>query len=108
MGADVEPADLVALDRVICCFGDLPALLGAAAGLATRRLGLVYPRDRWWARAIVTLGNPVVFARSGGYRFRVHRRASVAALLREAGFVPLAHRDGTIWRVETWERRPAA
>jgi predicted TPR repeat methyltransferase len=108
VAADVEPADLVALDRVICCFGDLPALLGAAAGLATRRLGLVYPRDRWWARAIVTLGNPVVFARRGGYRFRVHRRASVAALLREAGFEPLAGRDGTIWRVETWERRPAA
>ena len=102
----MAPADLVALDRVICCFGDLPALLGAAASLATRRLGLVYPRDSWWTRAMATLGNPVVFARRNGFRFRVHRRATVAALLREAGFVPLADRAGAIWRVETWERAP--
>ncbi len=108
VGADIEPAELVALDRVICCFGDLPALLGAATSLATRRLGLVYPRDRWWVRAMVTLGNPVLFVRRRGYRFRVHRRATVASLLGEAGFVPLAERDGTVWRVETWERRPAA
>jgi hypothetical protein len=62
---------------------------------------------RWWARVFVTLGNPLFFARRSGFRFRIHRRATVATLLREAGFVPLAERNGVIWRVETWERRPA-
>ena len=69
VGADVEPADLVALDRVICCFGDLPALLGAAAGLATRQA-----RPRVPAR-------PVVGAR--------HRHAGQSRGLRAARRLPL-------------------
>ena len=107
VGDGVTPADLVALDRVICCFGDLPGLLGAATSLATRRVGLVYPRDSWWTRLAATIGNPLILSRRNGFRFRVHRRSTVATLLRQAGFAPLADRAGAIWRVETWERVPA-
>jgi SAM-dependent methyltransferase len=104
IGPLLEPADLVALDRVICCFADLADLLGAAAALASQRIGLVYPRDIWWIRVGARLTNPVLFSRSAGFRFRVHRREAIAGLLVGAGFVPLAARDGRLWRVETWER----
>ncbi len=106
-GADLEPADVVALDRVICCYADLPALLAAAGGLARRRIGLVYPRDAWWVRAAVAISNPLLFRRSAGYRMRIHRVHAVAAILRAAGFAPLASRRGRIWRVECWERSSA-
>ena len=36
---DVGPADLVALDRVICCYPDMAALVGRSAALARRRYG---------------------------------------------------------------------
>jgi magnesium-protoporphyrin O-methyltransferase len=98
------PADLVALDRVVCCYGDVAALLTAASTLARRRLGLVYPRDRWWIRAGASIGNVVMFRRSAGYRMRVHRGTAIAALLEAAGFARAASRDGRVWRVETWER----
>jgi magnesium-protoporphyrin O-methyltransferase len=104
---DLAPADLVALDRVVCCFNDVAALLGAATKLATRRVGLVYPRDSWWIRFGATVSNPVLFARSGGYRIRIHRQAVVAGLLAAAGFERIAERDGRVWRIETWERVPA-
>ena len=100
----LEPADLVALDRVVCCYGDVASLLGAAAALARRRLGLVYPRDRWWIRVGATLANLVMFRRSAGYRMRVHRASTMAGLLRAAGFAPETGRDGRLWRVETWAR----
>jgi magnesium-protoporphyrin O-methyltransferase len=100
----LEPADLVALDRVVCCYGDVASLLAAAAALARTRLGLVYPRDRWWIRAGASIGNVVMFRRSAGYRMRVHRVTAMAALLEAAGFTRVAGRDGRIWRVETWER----
>jgi magnesium-protoporphyrin O-methyltransferase len=107
VAGDLEPADVVALDRVICCYADLPALLGAAGGLARHRIGLVYPRDDWWVRAGVAVSNPLLFRRSAGYRMRIHRVEAVAALLRGAGFAPLAARLGRIWRVECWERTAA-
>jgi SAM-dependent methyltransferase len=100
----LEPADLVALDRVVCCYGDMASLLTTASTLARRRLGLVYPRDRWWIRAGAAVGNLVMFRRSAGYRMRVHRVTAMAALLEAAGFARVAGRDGRLWRVETWDR----
>jgi SAM-dependent methyltransferase len=100
----LEPADLVALDRVVCCYGDVASLLAAAAALARTRLGLVYPRDRWWIRAGASIGNLVMFRRSGGYRMRVHRETAMAGVLEAAGLARVAGRDGRLWRVETWER----
>jgi magnesium-protoporphyrin O-methyltransferase len=109
VAGDVEPADLVALDRVVCCYADAPALLGAAATLATRRLGFVYPRDTWWVRIGVTIANPILFRRSAGYRMRVHRPSVFVEVLRSAGFRRRRIRDGRVWRVEIWERAaPAA
>jgi magnesium-protoporphyrin O-methyltransferase len=100
----LEPADIVALDRVVCCYGDMASLLTAASTLARRRLGLVYPRDRWWIRAGAAVGNLVMFRRSAGYRMRVHRVTAMAALLEAAGFARVAGRNGRLWRVETWDR----
>jgi magnesium-protoporphyrin O-methyltransferase len=102
-------ADLVALDRVVCCFGDVAALLRTAASLARRRLGLVYPRDLWWIRAGVAVANPLLFRRAAGYRMRIHPAATISDALRASGFAAVARRDGRVWRVETWERvSPAA
>ena len=101
---ELEPGDLVALDRVVCCYGDVAALMRAAAAVATRRVGLVYPRDTWWMRAAAAIANPVMFRRSSGYRMHVHREADVTAPLRAAGFRRRSTRDGRVWRVETWER----
>jgi len=104
VSGDVAPADLVALDRVVCCYTDAPALVGAAAALANRRVGFVYPRETWWIRAGVTLANPIMFRRSAGYRMRIHRPALIAEVLGSAGFRRCRIRDGRVWRVKTWER----
>src|SRR5678815_4200146 len=44
----VSDADIVALDRVICCYPDMESLVGHAAGKTRRLLAAVYPRDVWW------------------------------------------------------------
>jgi hypothetical protein len=41
----LSAADVVTLDRVICCYDDMPALVGRSAALAERLYGVVYPRD---------------------------------------------------------------
>src|SRR5712691_1096182 len=42
---ELEPADDVVLHRVVCCYPDVEALVGAAAGRARRCLVLTYPPD---------------------------------------------------------------
>ena len=57
---DVAPADIVTLDKVICCYPDMPALVSASAGKAKKLYGIVVPKDRWWVRAAAKVGNLVL------------------------------------------------
>src|SRR4029079_2221922 len=50
---DIEPVDVVALDRVACCYLDGVALVAAAAARTRLRLGVVIPPDGRLARVVV-------------------------------------------------------
>src|SRR3990170_4333438 len=57
LATDIEPADIVTLDRVICCYPDMEELVGLSAAKAGRLYGLVYPRDTWWVKFGLALMN---------------------------------------------------
>src|SRR4051794_28414154 len=82
----VEPADVVTLDRVVCCYSDADALLAGSAGHARRMVGLVYPRVRWWIRVGAMVGNPLLRLFRQPITFWVHPDVVVDAPLRRAGF----------------------
>lgn len=101
---ELPKADVVALDKVICCYPDDAALLAAAASHARMRIGLVLPRDAWWTRAAGRLLNSWQWLRRDRYRFYVHRAGDIDAVLRSAG-LELVHLDrGWVWQVEVHER----
>lgn len=45
---DVPAHDIVLLHRVVCCYPDVDALVGAAADRTQRRLALTLPQQRRW------------------------------------------------------------
>src|SRR5918999_6367206 len=51
----IEPADVVVLHRVVCCYPDYERLLGAAAQHARRLLVFSYPRRNPVSRLFVAL-----------------------------------------------------
>ena len=53
----VEPATVVTLDKVICCYPDMPTLVRASARKATALYGIVVPRDTAWMRTAVGFVN---------------------------------------------------
>lgn len=107
LAATLPHADLVAMDRVICCYPDLEALLGAAVRTRPRMIGLVHPTDAPWARASASLFNAVGRLLRRHHSFYVHRRPEIDRLLRGAGFVE-RHRGGRgFWRVTVYSRASA-
>lgn len=100
----LEPADLVALDRVVCCYGDWAALVGRSAALARRRYGLVYPRDTWWTRLAGRALNVWCRVRRTAFRTFIHRARDIDAAVRAAGLLPAFRRVGLFWQVVVWER----
>ena len=47
---EVPPADIVTLNRVICCYPELEKMVNLSASRAGKLYGLVYPRTDWWMK----------------------------------------------------------
>ncbi|HEY6204227.1 MAG TPA: SAM-dependent methyltransferase [Candidatus Limnocylindria bacterium] len=103
--ADAIPAaDVVVLQRVVCCYPDADALVGAAADHARRLLLLTFPVERWWIRVGLAAGNAWFRLRGSTFRSFVHSTAAVLATAERHGMRLAEHRHGLIWQVLAFER----
>jgi magnesium-protoporphyrin O-methyltransferase len=102
---EVEPAEVVTLDRVICCYPDARALIGRSAAKAGRLYGLVHPVDRWWTRTLARLGNLGYRIFRNPYRIHVHPQALIDRLVTDAGLRPMEHHDAWFWRTAVYRRQ---
>jgi magnesium-protoporphyrin O-methyltransferase len=101
----VEPHDVVVMHRVVCCYPDVDALVGAGAACARRRLLLTYPQERPWTRAGVRAIN--FFMRLNGSDFRafVHPVQRMTAAARGRGLeLATRRRRGIFWESAAFER----
>jgi SAM-dependent methyltransferase len=104
LGSSLAPADLVALDRVVCCYPDMQALVRLSASRTLRRYGLVYPRDSWWIRAASSAFNGTNRLLRRRFRFHAHRTADVEATVVAAGLRRVDVRRTLLWQVAIFER----
>ncbi len=100
----VAPATLVILDRVVCCYPAMPALIGAAAARAERFLGLVYPHDAWWVHLGMQVLNTGLALQRTTFRVFCHPTAAVDAQIRQAGLTQRFRRIRGPWQVVVYER----
>ena len=105
---DVAPriagADVVTLDRVICCYPDYRGLLDAAGSKAQRLLALSHPRDRWSVRLVLGVLNLLCRVRRSAFRVFVHPSSDVDAAIRMLGFRQCSVRTTIAWQVRLYER----
>jgi 2-polyprenyl-3-methyl-5-hydroxy-6-metoxy-1,4-benzoquinol methylase len=105
LAPQIEGADIVTLDRVICCFPDMQAMVSLSAARAKHYYALVYPRDSWWTRLGGKAGNAMLAVQRSKFRFFVHPAQQVDALVRAAGLQPKFQRNaGLIWQVVVYSR----
>lgn len=93
----VEAADIVVLNRVVCCSPDGVELTELAAGLARRLLLLSYPRDAWWARVGVRFLNAGMWLARRSFRVFVHPPARLVAAAEAAGLAVEGRGQGPFW-----------
>ena len=112
-GAQVALAahDWVILDRVICCYPNMDALLANAVGAAGTRFCFSIPASTGWrglvTRSVVTLENATNRFRGRPCPGYVHDLRRIEARLGAAGFARLREARTTMWYAAVWER-PAA
>ena len=101
---ETAPADIVTLDRVVCCYADADALVGLSAAHAGRAYGLVLPRDRLVVRSAIRVYNWTLRLRRKAYRGYVHSNAAIDRLAAAGGLRQRSAGRTFIWRVVVYER----
>ncbi|HEV8200883.1 MAG TPA: class I SAM-dependent methyltransferase [Candidatus Polarisedimenticolia bacterium] len=104
LAAATPPADVVTLDRVVCCDPDFATLLGAAADHARYLLALTYPHDRWYTRLFVKAINGLRRVRGTPFRAYIHPPEAISAVVERRGLRSLWSGGTVVWRVEVFER----
>jgi magnesium-protoporphyrin O-methyltransferase len=100
----IPVTDIVTLDRVICCFDDMPALVGLSAARAARIYGLVMPRDVWWTRLLGRARNGLRRLSRSPMRFFIYAPADVDAAIRAQGLEPHSVEMVGMWQVMLYTR----
>jgi magnesium-protoporphyrin O-methyltransferase len=104
---EVGQADLVTLDRVVCCYPDMAALVDASARRARRAYGLVYPRDTRLMKAAIWMLNLVQTLRRHPFRAFVHPTSEVEARVESHGLAKATLARTLLWQIVVFTRPPA-
>jgi magnesium-protoporphyrin O-methyltransferase len=102
----VPAADLVTLDRVVCCYPDLESLIRISAARARKHYVLSFPPERWYVKLDTWWQNE--WRRRAGNPFRtfVHPVSRLRQLLVEAGLHIVRIRRSVTWIVFVCTREP--
>ena len=102
----VDPADIVVLHRVVCCYPDYERLLGAAADHARRLLVFSHPPRNIASRSLVALQN-VTFRLSGNtFQTFPHPPEAMLGVLERRGMRHVHSHAGLVWQVAGLQRAP--
>jgi magnesium-protoporphyrin O-methyltransferase len=104
LAPQLAAADIVTLDRVICCFDDMHALVGLSAAKAARFYGAVYPRDGVWMRVGIRAVNLFERIKRSSFRVFLHDPRAIDAELRAAGLARSSVRTAFGWEVVVYRR----
>lgn len=105
VAADVPTSTLVTLDKVICCYPDMPALVRASAGAAERLWAVVVPRDDLLVRLGSIAGNLWMrHVMRWSFQSFVHAHEDIDHVCESVGFKLHTVNRGMVWTVRVYAR----
>ena len=95
----VGEADIVTLDKVICCYKDMRELVSKSSGHARKYYGVIYPVDKWWMRLFSRVANVFVRLRSREFQSYIHNEKEIEEIVLRNGFEKRYYYNNLIWQV---------
>ena len=100
----VAGADVVVMNRVICCYPEMERLVKPAAERAGRLLGLTFPREAWWMHWGLRLANGMLWLLRNDYRTYLHSPAAVFEVAGASGLSPIHQSYSGFWQIAVFQR----
>lgn len=104
VASELPQADIVTLDRVVCCYPDFRGLLKAAAEHSRSALVLTYPRETWYMRIGFIVMNFFQRLMKDPFRVFLHPVSEMESLLKKEGFVKTSVQRLFIWEMALYQR----
>ena len=104
MVKEIPTADIVTLDKVICCYPDLRTLVGLSSQKAGKIYGVIYPVDTWWMKFGVRIPNFFFKIKHNPFRLYVHPTQAIEALIRKSGLKRKFYCKLFMWHVAVYQR----
>ena len=102
--SEFEVADIVIMNRVICCYPDMPVLAGAAADHTGEVLVMSFPRRTWWTRPLLSLGNLALRVTRRQFQVFIHPPAQILAEAERHGLRRSLDDPGRFWQIAAAQR----
>jgi len=104
LAEEIPSADIVTLDRVVCCYDNMQALVRLSAKKAGKLFGMVYPRDVWLFRSLLPVANFFMGLTGTPFRIFIHSSEQVEQILKDQGLVPRYHENAGFWQILLYSR----
>lgn len=101
---ELPVVDIVALDRVVCCYPAVDKLLTESALRARKCLAFSYPLERWYVRGPVAVTNGARRLAGNAFEVFVHPVGHMEELVRRQGFRLASRRGSFVWRADVYVR----
>jgi magnesium-protoporphyrin O-methyltransferase len=105
LAGEIAEADIVTMDRVICCYDDMERLVNLSAERASRLYGVVYPPDSMLIKALTWFENLYHRIRRNQFRTFAHATKAVDAVIRGSGLERIFAHETVFWHVHVYRRR---
>ena len=96
---DVDSADIVTLDKVICCYDDMSELVGLSSKLARKIYAVIYPRDVWWTKLALPFMNFYPILKGSSFRVFIHPTEKVEEIIFGNGLKCKYYATTFFWQV---------
>jgi len=101
---EVPSADIVTLNKVVCCYPDYQKLVGLSVAHAEKYYALVLPKDWWLIKQAMRLMNWIFKLQKSLYVAYIHPVNEIDRMIQAGGFTLKYQRSSLAWLVRVYER----
>jgi len=99
IASDVDSADIVTLDKVICCYDDMSELVRLSSKLSRKIYAVIYPRDVWWTKLALPFINFYPIIKGSPFRVFIHPTKKVEEIIIRNGLKRDYYATTLFWQV---------
>ena len=101
---NIQQADLVSLDKAICCYKDYEGLVTLSVKKAKKWYVYSVPQDVWWVKLVHSVEQIIRWIKRNPFRSYVHPTQKIEAIIFENGFKKIHNHFKGEWQTVVFEK----